>query len=204
MCLVWQGSFGFAGGCWCRAGRCWRLAFYALNPNLLYLSTTAMTEPLFLALLIWIVLMTMLVHRRDPGGAASRVSRRMILARAAYLCRGIHSLRRMGTGRGGVVRGGMATLARAGFTASRSAQRSRPSHCLRSLGRCYGSCYNQHFHPRSAGLYARALLGPRNREERPRRRDPSTIADGTAWAGPCCFTRALRRWWRLPGRRALP
>ena len=29
-------------------------AFYALNPNLLYLATTAMTEPLFLALLIWI------------------------------------------------------------------------------------------------------------------------------------------------------
>ncbi len=28
-------------------------AFFALNPNLLYLSTTAMTEPLFLALLLW-------------------------------------------------------------------------------------------------------------------------------------------------------
>lgn len=28
-------------------------AFFALNPNMLYLSTTAMTEPLFLALLIW-------------------------------------------------------------------------------------------------------------------------------------------------------
>jgi hypothetical protein len=34
-------------------------AFYALNPNLLYLSTTAMTEPLFLALLVWITLLTM-------------------------------------------------------------------------------------------------------------------------------------------------
>ena len=33
-------------------------AFYALNPNLLYLSTTAMTEPLFLAVLIWMVLLT--------------------------------------------------------------------------------------------------------------------------------------------------
>jgi len=33
--------------------------FYALNPNLLYLSTTAMTEPLFLALLVWLVLLTM-------------------------------------------------------------------------------------------------------------------------------------------------
>ena len=33
-------------------------AFYGLNPNLLYLSTTAMTEPLFLALLIWMTLLT--------------------------------------------------------------------------------------------------------------------------------------------------
>ena len=32
--------------------------FYAVNPNLLYLSTTAMTEPLFLALLIWLTLLT--------------------------------------------------------------------------------------------------------------------------------------------------
>lgn len=34
-------------------------AFYGLNPNLLYLSTTAMTEPLFLAILIWATLLTM-------------------------------------------------------------------------------------------------------------------------------------------------
>lgn len=33
-------------------------AFYLLNPNLLYLSTTAMTEPLFLALLVWLTLLT--------------------------------------------------------------------------------------------------------------------------------------------------
>lgn len=32
--------------------------FYMLNPNLLYLATTAMTEPLFLALLIWMTLLT--------------------------------------------------------------------------------------------------------------------------------------------------
>lgn len=30
-------------------------AFFALNPNLLYLATTAMTEPLFLALMVWSV-----------------------------------------------------------------------------------------------------------------------------------------------------
>jgi hypothetical protein len=33
-------------------------AFYGLNPNLLYLSTTAMSEPLFLALLVWMTLLT--------------------------------------------------------------------------------------------------------------------------------------------------
>lgn len=33
--------------------------FFALNPNLVYLSTTAMTEPLFLAIVIWTTLLTM-------------------------------------------------------------------------------------------------------------------------------------------------
>jgi 4-amino-4-deoxy-L-arabinose transferase-like glycosyltransferase len=40
----------------------WALAatvFYALNPNLLYLSTTAMSEPLFLAIVIWTTLLAM-------------------------------------------------------------------------------------------------------------------------------------------------
>jgi len=32
------------------------LAFFAINPNLLYLQTTAMTEPLFLCEMVWIVL----------------------------------------------------------------------------------------------------------------------------------------------------
>ncbi|HEY4354734.1 MAG TPA: hypothetical protein VGN16_03225 [Acidobacteriaceae bacterium] len=52
-------------GVWRLARRLMRLrwalvatAFYALNPNLLYLATTAMTEALFLALLVWTVVMT--------------------------------------------------------------------------------------------------------------------------------------------------
>ena len=40
---------------WAFAATC----FFALNPNLLYLATTAMTEPLFLALLIWLTLLTL-------------------------------------------------------------------------------------------------------------------------------------------------
>ena len=48
-------------------------AFYGLNPNLLYLATTAMTEPLFLALLVWMTLLTMEcveAIRADASGRA--------------------------------------------------------------------------------------------------------------------------------------
>jgi hypothetical protein len=50
-------------------------AFYALNPNLLYLATTAMTEPLFLALLIWTTLLTVecvAAIKSDRPGVAGR------------------------------------------------------------------------------------------------------------------------------------
>jgi len=53
-------------------------AFYGLNPNLLYLSTTAMTEPLFLALLIWITLLTMEGVEAIRAAAQKRVVRRLI------------------------------------------------------------------------------------------------------------------------------
>ena len=53
-------------------------AFYALNPNLLYLSTTAMTEPLFLALLIWITLLTVECVEAIRAEQQSRVARRLI------------------------------------------------------------------------------------------------------------------------------
>jgi hypothetical protein len=59
-CLVWLAS------CWgiYRLARKWlrpapaalALAFFALNPNLLYLQTTAMTEPLFVCEMVWAVL----------------------------------------------------------------------------------------------------------------------------------------------------
>jgi hypothetical protein len=52
-------------------------AFYGLNPNLLYLATTAMTEPLFLALLVWMVLGTVecvdAVRARDARVARQRM-----------------------------------------------------------------------------------------------------------------------------------
>ncbi len=54
-------------------------AFYALNPNLLYLSTTAMTEPLFLAELIWLTLLTMECTAAIRDARYGFVSRRLIL-----------------------------------------------------------------------------------------------------------------------------
>jgi hypothetical protein len=54
-------------------------AFYALNPNLLYLATTAMTEPLFLALLIWIVLLTVECVVAIRAARHAVVGRRLIL-----------------------------------------------------------------------------------------------------------------------------
>jgi len=53
-------------------------AFYGLNPNLLYLATTAMTEPLFLALLVWLALLTMECVEAIGKGEEKRVRRRMI------------------------------------------------------------------------------------------------------------------------------
>jgi hypothetical protein len=54
-------------------------AFYALNPNLLYLATTAMTEPLFLALLIWTTLLTVECVAAIHAARQGVVARRMVL-----------------------------------------------------------------------------------------------------------------------------
>jgi hypothetical protein len=54
-------------------------AFYALNPNLLYLATTAMTEPLFLALLIWMTLLLAECVAAIRAGVHGVVSRRLVL-----------------------------------------------------------------------------------------------------------------------------
>jgi hypothetical protein len=54
-------------------------AFYAVNPNLLYLATTAMTEPLFLALLIWTTLLTVECVAAIRAAKAGPVARRLLL-----------------------------------------------------------------------------------------------------------------------------
>jgi hypothetical protein len=55
-------------------------AFYALNPNLLYLSVTAMTEALFLALFVWTVVMTMECVRHLRAGQVKDARVRLIVA----------------------------------------------------------------------------------------------------------------------------
>jgi hypothetical protein len=60
----------------------WALAatlLYALNPNLLYLSTTAMTEPLFLALFLWTTLLTVECVAAIKAAQTSLAARRLIL-----------------------------------------------------------------------------------------------------------------------------
>ncbi|NYF81340.1 ArnT family glycosyltransferase [Granulicella arctica] len=52
--------------------------FYGLNPNLLYLATTAMTEPLFLALFIWLTLLTVECVAAIRSGAHAAVARRLV------------------------------------------------------------------------------------------------------------------------------
>jgi len=54
-------------------------AFYALNPNLLYLATTAMTEPLFLAIFIWTTLLTVECIAAIHAARPAVVARRLIL-----------------------------------------------------------------------------------------------------------------------------
>ena len=54
--------------------------FYALNPNLLYLATTAMTEALFLALLVWTVVAVMEGVAALEAGLPAVASLRMVLA----------------------------------------------------------------------------------------------------------------------------
>jgi hypothetical protein len=53
-------------------------AFYAMNPNLLYLSTTAMTESLFLAIVIWLVLLTVECVAAIGDARDKVVARRLI------------------------------------------------------------------------------------------------------------------------------
>jgi hypothetical protein len=65
-------------------------AIYAANPNLVYLQSTAMTEPLYSALFIWTVVFVAEFARKvrsDPHRAAATLERVGILLAAAMLAR---------------------------------------------------------------------------------------------------------------------
>jgi hypothetical protein len=77
--------------CFLRHSIAWlAIAFFALNPGLLYFSTTAMTEPLFLAEMIWAALLIALLARRSEtghkAGDAAGLGRLLLGASLVLVC----------------------------------------------------------------------------------------------------------------------
>ena len=79
-----------------RLARCWlrptpsalALAFFALNPNLLYLQTTAMTEPLFVCEMVWVAVWLVEWRTSLDGGLDAdpgKVRRLQVLIAAALV-----------------------------------------------------------------------------------------------------------------------
>ena len=73
---VWRLSRRLMRARWCLVAT----LFYALNANLLFLSTTAMTEALFLALLVWVVAFTAEAVAALRARTAAVARSRMLLA----------------------------------------------------------------------------------------------------------------------------
>ena len=61
------------------------LMFFALNPNLLYLQTTAMTEPLFLCEMIWLAVW-LVEWRGALNNDPPRAARRLVLIATVLIC----------------------------------------------------------------------------------------------------------------------
>lgn len=76
-------------GCFLRRPFAWlAAAFLALNPGLLYFSSTAMTEPLFLAEMLWATLLIVLLAQRSaaqPSGRDEPIGLRRLLLGASLL-----------------------------------------------------------------------------------------------------------------------
>jgi hypothetical protein len=73
--------------CFVRNSIAWlAVGFFALNPGLLYFSTTAMTEPLFLAEMIWVALLIVLFARRSEAGEAEGLGRLLLGVSLLLVC----------------------------------------------------------------------------------------------------------------------
>ena len=65
-------------------------AFYALNPNLLYAATTALTEPLFLAILLWLTTLTLECAAAIRSGILPK-ARRLLLANGLLILAAVYT-----------------------------------------------------------------------------------------------------------------
>ena len=73
--------------CFVRHSMAWlAVVFFALNPGLLYFSTTAMTEPMFLAEMIWASLLIALFARRSRAGDGKGLGRLLLGASLVLVC----------------------------------------------------------------------------------------------------------------------
>jgi hypothetical protein len=93
ICYIF-GVTGFYRLCRTMLAPRWALAatvFFGLNPNLLYLSTTAMTEPLFLVLMIWMTVLTVecvdAIRAAEQAGVVRRLVWLGVLIFAAVFTR---------------------------------------------------------------------------------------------------------------------
>ena len=66
--------------------------FFGLNPGLLYMQTTAMNEPLFLAEMIWAVVLIIEYGRALEADETKRAAKLLIIAPAWFSWRGIYAL----------------------------------------------------------------------------------------------------------------
>jgi hypothetical protein len=171
-------------------------AFYALNPNLLYLSTTAMTEPLFLALLIWITLLTVECVEAIRAEQQSRVARRLIWLGALIFAA-------VFTRYDGWVLGAAVwcVVVWQLWRAQGMWRRVAPAFAVLPYWRLPGLCCGCGTTGISATIRWTSCAGPTRRRQSRRGPRRNTIAGGAIRGGLCCCTRARRRWLRRRGRR---
>ncbi len=176
-------------------------AFYALNPNLLYLATTAMTEPLFLALLIWTTLLTVECVAAIHAARQAVVARRLIFI-ALFVLAAVYTRYD-----GWILGAAVWCVVTFALARRRDVWRSVvPSFVVFTLlvqlqGRLGGwRTTSTSSTIRWISSVALTLRLPSRRGLRSRARNTTT--GGTVLSGLSCTTLVRRRWMRLSGRRA--